>query len=255
MVRSVLLFDIDGTLIRAGGAGRAALNHAVRRLHGKAGVCDELSLAGRTDLWNFATAWRQATGRTAPRGAVDRLQREYLRLLPGYVRRATRERRYVLPAGIKILLRRLSREPGILLGLGTGNIERGARIKLGPSGFNGYFRFGGFGGDGLRRDVILKKAAWRARALARRRVPARDIFVIGDTPHDVAAGRAAGFKTIAVGTGFASWASLVRSRPDHLARDFRGVEKWLRWFGIQTLRPGLRLARRWPKQGQALTVD
>ena len=58
MVRSVLLFDIDGTLIRAGGAGRAALNHAVRRLHGKAGVCDELSLAGRTDLWNFATAWR-----------------------------------------------------------------------------------------------------------------------------------------------------------------------------------------------------
>ena len=229
----VLLFDIDGTLIRAGGAGRLALNHAARNLFGKEQVCDEFSLAGRTDLWNFTTACRLATRRPVAGRAVARLHREYLRLLPGYVRRAQRSKTYVLPAGVQALLRRLVREPGILLGLGTGNVERGARIKLAPSGFNAYFRFGGFGSDGFRRETILRKAAQRARRLAGRRIPARDVYVIGDTPHDVTAGRRAGFVTIAVGTGFSSWRLLQEARPDHLARDFRGMEKWLRWFGIR----------------------
>jgi len=233
MPPKVLLFDLDGTLVRAGGSGRQALNHAARRLYGKNGVCSEFSLAGRTDLWNFGTVHRLATGRQATAREVERLRREYLRLLPSYVRRARREGAYVLPAGIKALLRRLSREPGILLGLGTGNMERGARIKLAPSGFNGYFRFGGFGSDGLHRESILRKAVRRAERLAGARVRPEDVFVIGDTPHDVAAGRKAGFRTVAVGTGFASWTALVRARPDHQARDFRGVVKWLKWFGIR----------------------
>ena len=233
----VLLFDIDGTLVRAGGAGRKALNHAALRLYGKAEVCSEFSLAGRTDLWNFSQACALATGRRATSRQVERLHREYLRLLPRYVRRAIREKTYVLPAGVKILLQRLRREPGVMLGLGTGNMERGARIKLAPSGFNGYFRFGGFGSDSLHREVILRKALRRAEALAGTRVRPGEVFVIGDTPYDVSAGRKAGFQTVAVGTGFASWASLVRSRPDHLARDFRAVERWLKWFGIAGSRP------------------
>ena len=60
-----------------------------------------------------------------------------------------------------------------------------------------------------------------------------DVYVIGDTPLDVAAGKKAGFKTIGVGTGFASWESLVHSRPDHLARDFGGISRWMRWFEIE----------------------
>ncbi len=229
----VLLFDIDGTLVLAGGAGRKALNHAARRLYGKDDVCGEFSLAGRTDLWNFAAAYRLATGRRRVSCAgVARLRREYLRLLPRYVRRARREGTYILPAGIRPLLRRLKRAPGVLLGLGTGNVKEGARIKLGPSGFNGYFRFGGFGCDGFHREAILRKAVRRAGRLAGGRVSPKDVFVIGDTPHDVNAGRRAGFQTIAVGTGFASWSELRKSKPDHLARDFRGVEKWLKWFRV-----------------------
>ena len=242
VAHKLLLFDIDGTLVRAGGAGRKALNEAALKLYGKENVCSEFSLAGRTDLWNFATAYRLATGRKPAKRAVEKLYREYLRLLPGYVRRATREKTYILPPGIKTLLNRLKRESGVLLGLGTGNLEEGARIKLGPSGFNGYFRFGGFGSDSFHRDLILKKAVRRAVAHAGRRIPARDVFVIGDTPYDVAAGRKAGYQTVAVGTGFASWAELVRSRPDHLARDFRGVDKWLRWFGIPIGRRAVRTA-------------
>jgi len=233
MSPKVLLFDIDGTLVRAGGAGRKALNHAARGLYGKDTVCSEFSLAGRTDLWNFATAYRLATGRKARRGAMERLNREYLRLLPRYVRRAIREKSYLLPAGVGALLRRLHREPGVLLGLGTGNMERGARIKLEPSGFNRYFRFGGFGSDSFHREVILKHAVRRARRLAQSPIAPAEVWVIGDTPFDVEAGRKAGFKTVAVGTGFATWKSLVEARPDHLARDFKGVEKWLNWFGLR----------------------
>ena len=236
MPPKILLFDIDGTLVRAGGAGRKALDEAARKLYGKERVCSEFSLAGRTDLWNFATAYRRATGRKPTQRAVARLYREYLRLLPRYVRRAVREKTYILPPGIKILLGRLKREPGVLLGLGTGNLEQGARIKLGPSGFNGYFRFGGFGSDSFHRHLILQKAVLRAARHAGGRILPQDVFVIGDTPFDVSAGRKAGYQTVAVGTGFASWTELVRSRPDHLARDFRGVDKWLKWFGITSSR-------------------
>lgn len=238
MSLKLLLFDIDGTLVRAGGAGRKALNEAAQRLYGKTKVCSEFSLAGRTDLWNFAEAYRLAKGRKPAKRDVEKLYREYLRLLPRYVRKATRERTYILPPGIKVLLKRLRKEPGVLLGLGTGNLEEGARIKLGPSGFNGYFRFGGFGADSYHRDVILKKAVRRAAAHAGVRIPPRDVFVIGDTPFDVAAGRKAGYHTVAVGTGFAEWKQLVASKPDHLARDFRGVAKWLKWFGLAGPRKG-----------------
>lgn len=230
----ILLFDIDGTLVRAGGAGRKALNRAAHVLYGKRNACSELSLAGHTDLWNFKSAHKAATGRKPTAAGLDRLHQEYLRHLPYYVRSAIRKNAYVLPRGIKSLLKRLSGERDVLLGLGTGNMERGARIKLEPSGFNAYFLFGGYGSDGFHRAGILKKAVRRARGFTREPVVPSDVYVIGDTPLDVAAGKKAGFRTVGVGTGFASWESLVQSRPDHLARDFRGIEKWLKWFGIRS---------------------
>jgi len=229
----VLLFDIDGTLIRAGGAGRKALNQAAFALYGKKDACSELSLAGRTDLWNFREAHINATGKRPTGAQLERLHLEYLKHLPNCVRRAIRNGTYVYPAGIKTLLKRLSREKEVLLGLGTGNMERGARIKLEPSGFNAYFLFGGYGSDAFHRPALLKKAARRAQALAKKKIPPQDVYVIGDTPLDVDAGRKAGFKTVAVGTGFSTWKELVRSRPDHLAKDFRGIDKWFKWFGIR----------------------
>ncbi len=230
----VLLFDVDGTLIKAGGAGRKALNRAAFLLYGKRNVCGEFSMAGHTDLRNFQAAHRSATGRKGTRAEIERLHQEYLRRLPYYVRAAIRRKAYLLPPGIKGLLRRLSREKGVLLGLGTGNMEKGARIKLGPSGFNAYFLFGGFGSDHFHRASILRTAVRRARRLSGSKVLPSEVTVIGDTPLDVEAGKKAGFKTVAVGTGFASWDSLVKSRPDRLSRDFRGTRKWLKWLGIRT---------------------
>jgi phosphoglycolate phosphatase-like HAD superfamily hydrolase len=228
----VLLFDVDGTLIRAGGAGRKALNRAALRLYGHENACSEISLAGRTDLYNFGAAYRAATGRRPTRAAIERLHREYLKHLPRYVRAAIRDGNYHVPPGLKTLLKRLSRDERVLLGLGTGNMEKGARIKLEPSGFNAYFLFGGYGSDSFHRASLLKKAVKRAEKLAARTFIGQDVYVIGDTPLDVAAGRKAGFKTVAVGTGFADWDELRASRPDHLARDYRDLKTWLSWFDL-----------------------
>ena len=228
----VLLFDVDGTLIRAGGAGRKALNAACGQLYGKKDACSELSLAGHTDLWNFRQAFVKSVGRKPADQEINSLHEAYLLHLPKYVKRALKQKTYILPAGIKGLLKRLSREKSVLLGLGTGNMERGARIKLEPAGFNTYFLFGGYGCDAFHRSTLLKRAVRRAEKLARAPIDAADVYVIGDTPLDVAAGKKAGFKTVAVGTGFASWNALVASRPDFIAKDFRGINRWLTWFGI-----------------------
>jgi phosphoglycolate phosphatase len=228
----VLLFDIDGTLIRAGGAGRKALNRAAFLLYGRKDACSELSLAGRTDLYNFGAAYRTATGRRPTRAAVERLHREYLKHLPHFVRAALRNGTYHIPPGLKVLLKRLAREKEVLLGLGTGNMEKGARIKLEPSGFNAYFLFGGYGSDSFHRPILLKKAVIRAKKFAHKPFSNDDVYVIGDTPFDVSAGKKAGFKTIAVGTGYSDWKELRASKPDHLARDFRNTKKWLNWFDL-----------------------
>ncbi len=228
----VLLFDVDGTLIRGGGAGRKALNRAAYELYGKRHACSELSLAGRTDRYNFRETYRVATGRKPTRGAVEKLHQAYLRFLPYYVKAAIRRRAYLIPPGLKALLKHLSRDRRVLLGLGTGNMERGARIKLEPSGFNAYFLFGGYGSDAFHRHSLLKKAVVRAKTLAHASFTAKDVYVIGDTPFDVSAGKKAGYKTVAVGTGYSDWKELAASKPDHLAKDFKDIKLWLNWFGL-----------------------
>ena len=228
----ILLFDVDGTLVRAGGAGRKALNRAAYLLYGKKDACSELSLAGRTDLYNFGAAFKNATGRPASRAQVEKLHQEYLKHLPYYVRTAIRSGTYEVPAGLKRLLKTLSRDRRVLLGLGTGNMEKGARIKLEPSGFNAYFLFGGYGSDAFHRASLLRRAVARARKLAHEPFRPDDVYVIGDTPFDVSAGRKAGYKTIAVNTGFSTWEDLRASKPDHLARDFKDMNTWLAWFGL-----------------------
>ena len=82
----VLLFDIDGTLVRAGGAGRKALNGAAFRLYGKRDACSELSLAGRTDLWNFRQAFRSAKGRAPSARELERLHSRQARCVPAHIR-------------------------------------------------------------------------------------------------------------------------------------------------------------------------
>ena len=226
----IVLFDIDGTLVKAGGAGRKALNRAVFKLYGIRDICSTFSLAGRMDWDNFRRAHENAVGRRATPRDIERVEAAYLALLPDEVRKAVREGLYAEIAGVSRLVNRLSGLDDVLLGLGTGNIEEGARIKLGPSGLLGRFRFGGFGRDGGSRTQMLRTAARRAETLAGRRISGARVFVIGDTPRDVSAGRSAGFRTGAVLDGFGDVEAIRRACPDFLAADFRDTDAWLRWI-------------------------
>jgi phosphoglycolate phosphatase-like HAD superfamily hydrolase len=112
----------------------------------------------------------------------------------------TSEKYYVLP-GIMSILDEISVRPNTMLGLETGNIEPGARVKLQRGGLNRYFSFGGFGSDSESRVELVRKAGEAASRRHGDSIRPEDIFVIGDTPLDIAAGQGAGYKTVGVATG------------------------------------------------------
>ena len=202
---AVVLFDIDGTLVHCGGAGRRALEAAMEQHLGGAVRREEPWLAGmKLDGMTDRLIVREAlvaTGRAFDDALCDRILDSYAERLgreihgPGYE---------VLP-GVEWLLGALA-EAGTPVGLCTGNIARGARIKLGRGGLDGFFGFGegdvvGFADDGEAREHIVVAALRRASARLGRTLSPREALVVGDTPRDISAARAAGCPVLAVATG------------------------------------------------------
>ena len=130
--------------------------------------------------------------------------------------------------GIEACLKALEKEGDVRIGLGTGNLERGARIKLDPSGLNSYFPFGGFGSDSEERAELLKIGAARAGASAS--VAPEDVLIIGDTILDIKAAREAGFPVAAVTCGHGNAQALAAAGPDILLRDFTQHELLLKFL-------------------------
>jgi phosphoglycolate phosphatase-like HAD superfamily hydrolase len=197
MTPAVLLFDLDGTLVNAGGAGRRALAAAFGVVCQAPNAVDRVDLRGMTDLAIFRVALA-AVGHPCDASVLSRLAESYLTLLEDEVARA--ERYEVLP-GVATLLGALSAKSGVAVGLGTGNLERGARIKLERGGIDHHFAFGGFGSDHEAREEILRIGA--ERGAVRLGVPLTScrVVVIGDTPRDVEAGLRLGGEVVGVGTG------------------------------------------------------
>jgi phosphoglycolate phosphatase len=198
----LLLFDIDGTLLhRATDAHRDALHEALREVHGvDAGQVRVVAPAGRTD-GEIARAILLDAGISAERiddradAVREQCCRRYAGLCPADLSKT------VLP-GVPALLAWLASQPGIMLGLLTGNYEPVARIKLARAGIGQYFPAGqgAFGSDSEDRAALP--------AIARRRAgerghpyPRERTVVIGDTPRDIACARADGVRCVGVATG------------------------------------------------------
>jgi phosphoglycolate phosphatase-like HAD superfamily hydrolase len=130
----------------------------------------------------------------------------------------------VVKPGVAALLDRLADEPRVTLGLLTGNIERGARLKLEPAGLNRYFPFGAFGDDSADRYCLPSIALARAREETGRDFDGPSVVIIGDSVHDVACGRSLGARAIAVATGPTPAEKLQAEWPDALFADFSDVE-------------------------------
>jgi phosphoglycolate phosphatase-like HAD superfamily hydrolase len=198
-VNKLLLFDIDGTLVLTGGAGVRAMNGALEDLLGRAEGLNGIPVAGRTD-WSILADAVSAMNHSLDERLLERLRDRYLANLAVEIERPGRGVKGMMP-GISDLLPVLRARGDTFLGLLTGNFEEGARIKLAYFDLWQYFRCGAFGGDSADRNALVPVAVARARACGFPAISAADVFVVGDTPHDVACAHAAGATAVAVATG------------------------------------------------------
>jgi phosphoglycolate phosphatase-like HAD superfamily hydrolase len=218
---TVLLFDIDGTLVRTNGAGKAAMEGALRESFGVPDIRDVVPYSGRTDP-AIGRDLLDVHDRPSSTDQVDRLTSEYLNRLPA----ALRSLGGVVLPGVRELVATLKQREDAWLGLLTGNVQRGAEIKLGHFDLWHPFRGGGFGDGRTDRDDVARAALAAAKASLGREPSS--VWVIGDTPLDVSCARAIGAKVVAVATGWHSLDELRACRPDACLDDLSGVDDILR---------------------------
>jgi phosphoglycolate phosphatase len=217
MAPTILLFDIDGTILSSGGAGRRAMERAFAQQTGRADACESFSFAGMTDR-AIAEEGLRAVGATSDAAAIDALLDHYLAALAEEVPRAPG---YRVHDGIEDAIVRAEGTAQCAIGLGTGNVRQGARLKLQRAGLFERFRFGGFGCDHKGRAELLAIGAARGAAILAVPLARCRVVVIGDTPRDVLAAKEMGGECVAVATGGFSVDELERAGAEIAVPDLR----------------------------------
>ena len=223
----LLLFDVDGTLLKTQGVGRSAVCQAAKDVFEIEEDLIGITVAGNTD-GRILRDILSKHGLTPTQENIDRFKEGYLERLSENLR--TRPGN-VLP-GIVELLDAIDAIPWAK-GLLTGNIERGARIKLGSYGLSTRFEFGAFSDDSTDRNELGPFAKKRAEVRYGRTFDPKDIFVIGDTPRDIACGKAFGAQTVAVATGQYRSEELMMHEPDFVFEDFASTAETLTALGYR----------------------
>jgi phosphoglycolate phosphatase-like HAD superfamily hydrolase len=226
--KKLVLFDIDGTLLTSGGAGEHALRKGFKD---RFGIDDDLSkveIAGKTD----SGIARQML---AAHGLPDSPE-NLAAFFDGYLHHLALElplREGMLLPGMLPLLEALRPRQDIVLGLLTGNLARGARLKLAHYGVWDYFEFGAFADDHHDRNELGHFARNRAQERHGLEFLPEHIFVIGDTPHDIACARVIGARAIAIATGRYTTAELATLAPDFLFEDASDLSAFLAVFDTE----------------------
>lgn len=220
----LILFDIDGTLIDSGGAGTRSLDLAFKELFYIDNAFEGISMAGKTDI--------QIMKEGIDKHNLPLVNGILLDIINAYIKNLTIEinndKRHVKP-GIKEALNMLKSGNGnYQLGLLTGNIKQGARIKLEPFDLNQYFPSGAFGDDDENRNNLLPIALERFKSISGREINFRDCIIVGDTPRDVYCAKPYGVSCIAVATGTYSVSSLVEVGADVVMEDLSNTDTFLR---------------------------
>ncbi len=211
MTARVVLFDIDGTLLATGGAGRKAMELALADVFQRHCPADRIDTAGRTDC-RIITDILESCGIFPGSDERRRFCRAYLKHLPACLKS---RRGHVLP-GVARLLKLLAARQDVVSGLLTGNCEEGARIKLKHFGLDRFFLFGGFGDVHTDRSDVAAAAWQRAQEILETPIPAEHCCIIGDTPADIQCARAIGASAVAVATGTSTRHDLASCHPDGL---------------------------------------
>lgn len=236
MEPSLVLFDLDGTLVDCAGAGRRSIEGAFRRVFGIDGISaasQRVRFEGKTDPVIISEIAREAgLGDAEYRRRSGDLREAYLAILREEMTRPDPRRR-IMP-GVPELLDALARRRDVTLGLLTGNIEAGARAKLAAFDLNRYFLAGGFSSDHPDRVVIARAAMEKLSIVAGITFPPSRVTVVGDTELDVGCARANGYRAVAVVSGWVPRARLEAAEPDALFDDLTDLPAVLAALGLDS---------------------
>jgi phosphoglycolate phosphatase len=208
----LILFDIDGTLIDTGGAGARSWAWAFERLFDRRVDIAEHSTAGMTDPAIGRATFKKVMEREPTSAELTGLMASYQAVLPDFV--ASSDSYRVLD-GVRALLEHLT-DAGIALGLTTGGLQAAAHAKLGRGQLNHFFLLGGYGSDSEDRVALTLAAVKRGEGLLGQTLDMREVFVVGDTPLDIAAAEGVGAVSVGVASGRYDVEELRAADPDHL---------------------------------------
>lgn len=220
----LLLFDIDMTLIDTAGAGRQAMITAFEDLFSRRNGMESAGFAGRTDTIILKDALAHHGIKWSPE-IQERFQFAYFSHLQAELDRPNPRKR-VLP-GIRQILETLRDHATLKIGLLTGNWREGARIKLEHFDLYHYFEIGAFSDDSEVRSELPAFAAQRFKQKTGKAIAPHNVYIIGDTPNDVACARPFGARSVAVATGLFSVEELQASNPDFLFSDLSDYQNFL----------------------------
>lgn len=213
-MKRLVLFDIDETMVYSDGVGRRAMEAALRQVFDKDVDATGHSMSGKTDpqiCYELLTAMGYSIEEIKEK--LPLAFKIYLELLEREIEGSGRIR---LHSGVVELLQELEKHPDCELGLLTGNIEEGARLKLKPFDLNGYFVFGAFGSDSANRNDLPLFAHKRATEVLGKEFTREEIVIIGDAVNDVLCAKGYGVRCIITATGKTPKETLAELKPDYL---------------------------------------
>ncbi|HUT72067.1 MAG TPA: HAD family hydrolase [Desulfatiglandales bacterium] len=219
-MKRFVLFDIDGTLIDPGGAGRRSVTQAFNTVFSISDAFASIAMDGKTDI-QIIKEGLSAHRLPAGERVIFSIVSEYVKNLKKEIDKKTK---HLMP-GVYELLNALQETDGYWLGLLTGNIQQGARIKLGAFNLNGYFPVGAFGDDHEDRNMLLPVAVERLKKAEGITIEYPDCIVVGDTPLDVQCAKPFGATSIAVATGPHSYDELLQTEADYVLKDLSDAMK------------------------------
>lgn len=226
-MKHLVLFDVDGTLLRCGRHVRTLFSGVLKEVFGQYEAPRSYAFSGKTDPQIVLDLIRQTGINEAEiLTKLPEVRQAYVTLLE----KGLRPEHVRMMPGVRSLLERLSARRDVLLGLLTGNWRRGAEVKLSRLDLNRFFSFGAFGDDAVDRRDLVPVAFERAAAVSGRRFAPAEALIVGDSVRDVDCAQAAGVRSLAVATGHTSIEDLRAAGPDWAFADLEEASRELQLF-------------------------
>ncbi len=222
-MQRLVLFDIDETMISSDGAGRRAISRVLKEHYQIEPHHMNIVMSGKTDpqiLTEIMTAAEMPTPEIHT--AIPKVIDQYLDLLEEEI---AASKYYIVHDGVYVLLEAIASHPDMYLGLLTGNVERGARMKLDHFDLNKHFELGAYGSDSASRLDLPAVAVERAKELFKIHFQPDEVVIIGDSVNDVYCAKGYNAKCIAVNTGKTSWKDLKETNPEYLFKSLSNTEE------------------------------